>query len=193
MDGAAPLVLSAALAYTLTLAEARPRLLRGGVAVAPLITCAALTAVVLSEGPVLQHRTLMTHGPMAGLWPADNSVTAQTRMAELAGHCPPNTRALSFAPVGYLHLPPRSAAIQSWIDLDTLHLMPLTQQRRRRPDCIIAPPPDLVARSQPVAADALQGLLNGFVPTGPRRQISVSPLGERTVLQTFVAGTDPAH
>lgn len=186
MDGAAPLLLAAALAFTLTLSEGRPRALRAGVVIAPLITGAALTAVVFSEGPVLQHRTLMTQGPMAGLWLSDSSVTAQSHLAQLTARCPPHARALSFAPAAYLHLPPRSAAIQSWIDLDTLPAMPLAAQRDRSPDCIIAPPPGVIAPSDPAAASALRGLLQGYVPAGPSRQISVTPLGLRTILQTYV-------
>lgn len=163
-----------------------------------LLLCSLM--VVFNEGPMLQHRALIRHGPAAGLFAADISRMAHAKAENLAAECPVGSRALAITLPGvYLFLPPHSAAPASWIAVDTLPAF-LPELERRRPDCVIAPPGDSFtirsdydererARMQ-AGLEAQKRLLRRYQPAGPERLVDEAPVQGKHILRTYVRRSD---
>ncbi|WP_145225728.1 hypothetical protein [Rudaeicoccus suwonensis] len=188
MDGLAPFTAAVLLGFGLHVWQ--PSMARAWrlSAVIPLaITGMCLTAVVFQEGPVFQHRTLVTSGPAAGLWVADNSLGAQHATQTLTAACPAHARALLVGLPGiYLWLPARSAATVSWLAMDSVRYIPLKAQLARHADCVIATPLDDF--TPPLAADknVQQQLLRGMRAATPPIVVETSAVHGPVVMQTYV-------
>lgn len=187
MVGFAPLALAVYIGWGLALREAGGGLFWVAAVIPPLVTASALTAVVIGEGTVFQHRQLVTSGPAAGLWVADDARAGLRTVEDVAKQCPRNARALFVgAPGGYLWVPADNAAMGSWLSLDRVRGIDVDAQKARRATCIVVSRPQIGAVPSDRDNAVLRELLSDFRPAGPPQRLQTALDGSQTVLQTFV-------
>lgn len=188
MDGLAPFTTAVLLGFGLHIWQpSMARAWRLGAVIPLAITGMCLTAVVFQEGPVFQHRTLVGSGPAAGLWVADNSLSAQRAVRTLTGACPTHARALLIGVPGvYLWLPARSAATVSWLATDSVQYIPLKAQLARRADCVIATPSSDFAPRLAADKRVQEQLLQGMRPATAPIVVAVSVVHGPIIMQTYV-------